>query len=880
VFKPFAQNLKHKTSQLLHRLAQQIEQEPETAAPASEIAPPPAEDLPAPGLAPEEDSHWAEHRHTLKHALELEPDSLEIPSAPLPAWQPHPHAQPGTLTLEEPAPQGEVPSPPLSPPEKPSSSRRPRRRRSHRKNKKENVASPKFSAPSWLRPLKTRLKPATARFGELRQKPRFWLWSGLGLGAGTGALAAGLGLWALESATQVNVEDIVVYAPAGTITLKASDGTILQEIGNVSHDQIQLGKIPPLVEKAFIASEDRRSYDHRGVDYQGILRAALVNAQAGGVVEGGSTITQQLARLVFLSQDRTVARKVKELRLAQKIETTLPKEQILERYLNLVYLGSGAYGVADASWAYFSKSPDQLTLGEAATLAGIVPAPSLYSPLEDKEAAQKRRDEVLQKMAAGGFITAEEAAKAQAQPLTLKPSPLKRFNRLAPFFTDYILKELERKVKKADLQAGGVVVTTTLNSRWQTEAEEIVQRSVKRYGGYQGFSEAALVSLDPRTGAIKTMVGGTDYGKSQFNRVTQAKRQPGSTFKPILYAAAIASGISPNKSYPDVPLAIGNYKPENYGDTYRGGPMSLREALTNSVNIVAVRLLLDVGWNPVIALSRKMGIESKIEPTYSIALGAWEMTPLEMTSAYGTFAKNGVHVQPFAVQKVVNAKGLPLYLPKHQQTTALDPDSNAIMTSLMRSVVTSGTGGPAQLPNRQVAGKTGTSDEARDLWFIGYIPQLVTGVWLGNDNNKPTRGASATAALIWGKFMREATEGMKAEYFPAEPKNPYARKPSIKAEPIKVRTTNLAIVGAPEGQSSTRRRSSRYETGTAETQPRRRRRRSRRTQETTQNTEETPRRSSRRRRRRVASRPAETSTSTQSAPSGGLPAPPAGRKEE
>jgi penicillin-binding protein 1A len=417
-----------------------------------------------------------------------------------------------------------------------------------------------------------------------------------------------------------------------------------------------------------------------------------------------------------------------------------------------------------------------------------------------------------------------------------------------------------------------LTVNTTLNPDWQADAQEILKKSVEKYGKWQRFSEGAMVAVDPRTGAIKMMVGGKDYNASQFNRVTQAKRQPGSTFKPILYAAAIAAGISPNKSYLDVPIEIGSYKPENYGDKYSGGNMSLRTALTGSVNVVAIRLLLDVGWNPVINLARNMGITSKLEPTYSIALGAWEMTPLEMTSAYGTFAKNGIHVQPYAIQNVVNAKGETIYQAEHQQTQALDPDSNAIMTSLMRSVVTSGTGRPAQLGDRQVAGKTGTSDEARDLWFIGYIPQLVTGVWIGNDNNQPTRGASTTAAMIWGEFMRDATKGMPVEYFPAMPKTPDARKPSIKAEPIKGRTVKVlaarAAQPAPSSSPSRRRRSR----PTASAPSRRRAASAPVQRRSTTASNPAPRQS--------APPPAPQAAPAPPAAPAGLPAPPAARKSE
>ena len=753
--------------------------------------------------------------------------------------------------------------------------------------------SPKIDLQTGLQELPQRLKQGISGLGSsvrtLSRQPRFWLILGFGMGAGAGTSALLWGFYQVETMTDVAIADVVTYAAPGTMTIKASNGKILQEIGNVSHDKVEIGKIPPLVEQAFIASEDRRFREHRGVDLQGILRASASNAKSGEVVQGGSTITQQLARLVYLTQDRTYARKIKELRLAQKIETTLPKDQILERYLNLIYLGSGAYGVADASYAYFSKAPKDLTLGEAATLAGVVPAPSLYSPLENLEAATKRRNQVLNKMAEVGFITEQEAQTAIAEPLKVKPSPLKRYNREAEFFTDYILKELKTKLPEDQLKAGGLTVSTTLNPDWQANAQSILKKSVEKYGQWQRFSEGAMVSVDPRTGAIKMMVGGKDYDKSQFNRVTQAKRQPGSTFKPILYATAIATGISPNKSYPDVPFEVNGYKPENYGDKYSGSNMSLRTALTGSVNVVAVRLLLDVGWNPVINLARKMGITSKIEPTYSLALGAWEMTPMEMTSAYGTFANKGVHVQPYAIQTVVNAKGETIYQAEHQQTKALDADSNAIMTSLMRSVVTSGTGRPAQLGDRQVAGKTGTSDKARDLWFIGYIPQLVTGVWIGNDNGQPTKGASTTSAIIWGEFMRDATKGMAIEYFPAMPKNPDARKPSIKAEPLNRRRIKVLAAAASDSNSPS------LNTGSPEETPRRRRRRRNRSEASTPDNQQTQTEAPRRRRRSVARQNSPSNAAPQrtvqaapaaapvesSAPaSSGLPAPPAARKSE
>ncbi|AIE73623.1 Multimodular transpeptidase-transglycosylase [Synechocystis sp. PCC 6714] len=757
----------------------------------------------------------------------------------------------------------------------PSSATATLERGSRRRRRRKKVKNKQSKTPLALA---TGLKTFGRSVSRLTQQPRFWFVFGFGLGAGMGTSALVWGFYQLETMTQVAIADVVTYAPPGTMTIKAANGAILQEIGNVSHDKLTMGKIPPLIEQAFIASEDSRFREHRGIDPQGIIRASLSNVQSGDVVQGASTITQQLARLVFLTQDRTLARKLREVRLAQKIETALPKDQILERYLNLIYLGSGAYGVADAAHAYFSKAPEDLTLGEAATLAGVVPAPSVYSPRQNLELATRRRNEVLNRMAEVGFITPAEAQTAIAEPLVLKPSPLKRFNREAEFFADYILDELRAKVPEEELQQGGITVNTTLNQQWQEEAQTILSDAVQKYGRWQRFSEGAMVAMDPRTGAIKMMVGGKDYNTSQFNRVTQAKRQPGSTFKPILYGAAIAAGISPNKSYPNVPIDIGGYQPANYGDRYTGGNMSLGDALTSSVNVVAVRLLLDVGWNPVINLARKMGVTSKLEPTYSLALGAWEMTPLEMTSAYGTFANKGTHVQPYAIQNVVNAKGEVVYKAKHKQTQALDPESNAILTSMMRRVVTSGTGRPAQLGDRQVAGKTGTSDEAKDLWFIGYIPQLVTGVWLGNDNSRPTNGASTTAAMVWGQFMRDATKGMPVESFPALPKNLDQRKPSIKAEPIKRRVRALAPPSSPDREEQT-----------TNDQPRRRRRSQTNNTQAASNT--SPPRASASAPASAPSAPPRTisapapasvpaASSTAPPADSGLPAPPSARKSE
>ncbi len=576
---------------------------------------------------------------------------------------------------------------------------------------------------------------------------------------------------------------VTTFARPGTITIKAANGTILQQIGPVTHDKLKLSQMPDDLVNAFLAAEDHRFYEHNGVDFQGIIRAIGVNLMQGEVVEGASTITQQLARTVFLTQAPTLERKVREARLAQKIEQEMVKNDVLEYYLNLVYLGSGAYGVGDAAWVFFSKSVDQLTLPEMATIAGMPAAPSEYSPIVSPELARRRRNLILDRMADLKFITPEAAEEAKASLLGTNPSLPKRLNVRLPYFTSYIEQELPKFVSAEEIEQGGLIVETTLDMKMQEYAETAVTEALENQGNWQNFDNAALVSIDPRSGEIRAMFGGLDFKENQFNFATQAKRQPGSTFKGLVYTAAIASGMSPTDSYEDKPIKIGNYQPKN-ANGRNVGWVSLDTALTQSINTVAIQVLGDVGFEPTIALAQDMGIESKLEEVYALALGAYEVTLLEMTSAYGTLANNGKHQTPHGIRKIRNQAGDVLYdySIEGKPRQAVDPDSAAIMTWMLRHVVTSGTGTPAQLPDRPVAGKTGTTDNARDLWFIGYIPQLVTGVWLGNEDNTPTYGASTTAAGVWRDFAVEATKGMEVVDFPELPSFSY-REASIERKP-------------------------------------------------------------------------------------------------
>jgi penicillin-binding protein 1A len=614
---------------------------------------------------------------------------------------------------------------------------------------------------------------------------RYWFW--LGLGAGGGAIALGFCAVALEKSLPTSTREALTYVRDDTLTIKAADGTILQQVGPATRESLSRGEIPQRLVQAFLATEDRRFEKHHGVDFQGVVRAALSNLQAGGVVEGGSTITQQLARIVYFDQERSIGRKLREMRMAQKLEHDLTKDQILERYLNLVYLGSGAYGVADAAWVYFSKTVHQLTLPEMAMIAGLPSAPNDYSPLVNPKIAKERRDTVLRRMQESGFITKAEADEAIATPLTTKRSNPKRLERKASYFTEYVQQELPKYVSKDVLAHKGLTIETTLNVDWQDSAEEAVKETVKD-GRWQGFKQAALVAIDPRNGQIKAMVGGKDFFDQQFNRVTQAQRQPGSTFKTFVYTTAVAAGISPNRGYLDAPFTVDGYTPKNYSENFRGW-INIKDALTYSINIVAVKALIDVGWNPVIQVAKKMGIESPLQPTYSLALGASEVNLLELTSAYGTLATQGIHVKPHGIHRILDQHGKVIYEEKFKGERALDQETTAITNWMLRGVVNDGTGRSAQLDDRPVAGKTGTSDEARDLWFIGYIPQLVAGVWLGNDDNKPTSGASSTAAYTWHQFMVKAVKNMDVEKFPDRPEKIEGRKPVIKAEPIRPKRT-------------------------------------------------------------------------------------------
>ncbi len=579
-----------------------------------------------------------------------------------------------------------------------------------------------------------------------------------------------LGQTALVSSLDALLPDarrISGFNRPGTLTILSADGEVVQTIGPASREKLNTGQVPVLVEQAFVAAEDRRFYQHDGIDPVGIARALVRNISRGSVEEGASTITQQLARTVYLSQDRTLLRKLKEAALAGKLERQLSKRQILTEYLNVVYLGSGAYGVADAAWIYFSKTPSELSLPEAALIAGLPPAPSVYSPLVNPELALERRAIVLRRMQEAGFITAAERSMAQAEPLALKPAEPKYWVSRAAYFSSWVQQELPRVLSPEQIELGGLTVRSSVNLRWQNQA----QKTVNQYA--TGKMEGALVAIEPGTGLVRAMVGGKDYAASQFNRATQALRSPGSTFKLFVYLTALKEGMKPERVLLDSARCFRGYCPRNFGNRYMG-KVPMWVALQKSLNVVAVALLQELGFDKVIETAKSLGIgeTNPLGRFYPMAIGAYEQTVLDMTAAYAAMVNRGLYVKPTPFEEILGPNGELLWSRRadgDQGRRAVASDIADAMIWMLQQVVRGGTGGGAALADRPVAGKTGTSEGGRDLWFIGAIPQLTTGVWLGYDDSRKTRNTSVVATLAWRSFMAPISKELPAQQFPPKP---------------------------------------------------------------------------------------------------------------
>ena len=587
----------------------------------------------------------------------------------------------------------------------------------------------------------------------------------LALAIGSGVAFSQAGLVAAIDSLLPDSRRISSFNRPGTLTILSADGQVVQTIGPASRDKLSGGRLPELVAKAFIAAEDRRFYQHDGIDVTGILRAVLSNLRQGSVEEGASTITQQLARTVFLSQDRTILRKLKEAALAGKLERQLSKRQILTEYLNVVYLGSGAYGVSDAAWIYFSKTPDQLNLAETALIAGLPPAPSVYSPLVNPDLALQRRAIVLRRMEEAGFISAAELDQADATPLALKPAEPKYWESRAPYFSSWVQQELPKLLTPEQLEVGGITVRSSVNLAWQEQA----QTAIKTYA--TGQMEGALVAMEPGTGLVRAMVGGKDFQASQFNRAAQALRSPGSTFKLFVYLTALQEGMRPERIIVDSARCFAGYCPRNFDNRYFGAVTMVR-ALQNSLNTVAVQLLQQLGFDKVIATAKSLGINRPMGRYYPLALGAYEQTVLDMTAAYAAINNRGIYIKPTPFEEILGPEGQLLWsrrLNGDRGHPAVASDIADAMLWMLRQAVAAGTGAGASLDDRPVAGKTGTSEGGRDLWFIGSIPQLTTGVWLGYDNSRETGTTSVLATYAWRAFMAPIVKGMPVRQFPPKP---------------------------------------------------------------------------------------------------------------
>ncbi len=584
---------------------------------------------------------------------------------------------------------------------------------------------------------------------------------------GVAALGQSMVLAGLDSLLP-DASRISSFNRPGTLTILDANGQVVFKQGPATREKLPSGRMPLLVQKAFVAAEDRRFYLHDGLDMVGIARAMVRNLSQGSVEEGASTITQQLARTVFLSQDRTLWRKLKEAALAGKIERQLSKEQILEQYVNYVYLGSSAYGVSDAAWVYFSKTPQTLTLPEVALIAGLPPAPSVYSPLVNPDLALQRRATVLRRMREMGYIDDAQLERANAAPLGLKPAEPKFFHNPAPWFTSWLEQELPRVLSKEQLEVGGLTIRTGLNKKWQEQAQKTIN------GYASGGLEGALVSMEPGTGLVRAMVGGKDWEKSQFNRATQALRSPGSTFKLFTYTAAIQSGLRPEDSVSLRQLCYTDgWPPKRFCiEGGKGGSTTIAEALRQSLNTAAVTLAEKVGYPRVIDVARKLGISGVIGQYPAMVLGANEKTVLEMTAAYAAINNRGIFARPIAFDEIYGPDGELLWSRRvdgEKPHRAVSSDvADAVMWMLQR-VVSAGTGVGAGLADRPAAGKTGTAEGARDLWFIGSIPQLTTGIWLGYDQNFKTGSSSAAAAAAWGSYMNSIRKDIPVQQFPPKP---------------------------------------------------------------------------------------------------------------
>jgi penicillin-binding protein 1A len=568
------------------------------------------------------------------------------------------------------------------------------------------------------------------------------------------------------------------YRPSAITRVFSSDQVLIAELYAEKRDPVPLSKIPGDLITALITTEDRNFYRHRGIAVKGILRAMVQNLRKGRFAQGASTLTQQLAKTLFLTPRKTLLRKLREAILTLQLERRYTKDEILTLYLNQIYFGSGAYGVASAARVYFNKDIEQLSLAQCALIAGLPQAPSRYSPLIHPELAIKRRNIVLKQMLTTGAISRQAYAQAVAE--ALPPHEIRPIENSAHYFIGYIKQQLEEAIGADRLYKGGLTVHTTLSKRLQDAAvrataqglAELDDRRVRQQ--IQGPApQAALLAMDISTSGILAMVGGRPGTEGDFNRATTARRQPGSAFKPVVYALAIEEDFSQYQTLLDAPIIFQSpdrdheWQPENFSHRY-AGEVTLRWALAHSKNIPAVRLMEKLGPSSVIDFGRTLGIQSIHVPNLSVALGSSEVTLSELTAAYAVFANQGKYSAPYGVTLVKDDSGRTVWKAQPKQRIAMSPAGAAIMTDMLQAVIREGTGRRARLLPQPLAGKTGTTNDYRDALFVGYAPSIATGVWVGNDDASalgPKETGARAALPIWMAFMQAAIEGQPQHYF-------------------------------------------------------------------------------------------------------------------
>lgn len=588
------------------------------------------------------------------------------------------------------------------------------------------------------------------------------------------------------------IQSLEVPKRPPSIRIAGLDGRVFATRGDIGVS-VALADLPPHVSQAFIAIEDRRFLNHHGVDPLGIFRAAAANILRRGVSQGGSTITQQLAKNLFLTQDRKLARKIQEVVLALWLERKFSKSEILELYLNRVYFGAGAYGIEAAAQRYFDKPAKHLSVAEAAMLAGLVKAPSRLAPTRNLAGAQERAKIVVAAMEEQKFIGPKAAQFAIAQPARALQN---NYSGSVNYIADWIMDVLDDLVGRIE---DDILVETSVDPILQAAAEKTIVDDLNARGEKNNVSQGALVAMTP-DGAVRALVGGRNYAESQFNRAVSAKRQPGSAFKPFVYLTAIENGLTPDTVREDKPIALKGWRPENYTHEYFG-PVTLTQALAMSLNTVSVRLTLELGPAAIVRTAHRLGIASKLEPNPSIALGTSEVSMIELVSAFAPFANGGMAVVPHVVQSVRRADGRLIYQRQPQSLgQVVDPTAVAMMNAMMQETLTFGTGRKAEI-GYPAAGKTGTSQDFRDAWFIGYTAQLVTGVWLGNDDNSPTKKVTGGGmpAEIWARVMKAAHRGVPVAALPGTRGRPFFTPPPNDRYAPPVAVAQRAPARSPQG---------------------------------------------------------------------------------